>query len=175
VKRAYLKAAKRFHPDALSRLGLEALKREANELFAAITRAHEVLSDAARRREYDAALAGHVQVDADRVAQAETLYRKAELLMRAGQFQAALEFAQGAVGLWSEDSAYQGALGWCLFKKTPPEPERAREHLERAVALEPRDAVAHLRLGVVLRAAGDAAGATRATTRGRDLDPKARA
>ena len=175
VKRAYLKAAKRFHPDALSRLGLEASKRDANELFAAITRAHEVLSDASRRREYDAQLAGHVQIDADRVAQAETLYRKAELLMRAGQFQAALDLAQGAVALWSEDAAYQGALGWCLFKKTPPDPARAREHLEKAVALDPRDAVAHLRLGIVLRAAGDAAGAARAAARGRDLDPKARA
>jgi tetratricopeptide (TPR) repeat protein len=175
VKRAYLKAAKRYHPDALSRLGLEALKREANELFAAITRAHEVLADAARRREYDAALDGHVQVDADRVAQAETLYRKAELLMRAGQFQGALELAQGAVALWSEDAAYQGALGWCLFKKTPPDGARAREHLERAVALDPRDAVAHLRLAVVLREAGDAAGAARAAGRGRELDPRARA
>lgn len=174
VKRAYLKAAKRYHPDALSRLGLEALKREANELFAAITRAHEVLSDATRRREYDAALEGHVQVDADRVAQAETLYRKAELMMRAGQFQRALDLAQGAVALWSEDAAYQGALGWCLFKKTPPEPARAREHLERAVALDPRDAVAHLRLAVVLRAEGDANGAARAAGRGRELDPKAR-
>jgi tetratricopeptide (TPR) repeat protein len=133
-----------------------------------------VLSDASRRREYDAQLAGHVQIDADRVAQAETLYRKAELLMRAGQFQAALDLAQGAVALWSEDAAYQGALGWCLFKKTPPDPARAREHLGKAVALDPRDAVAHLRLGIVLRAAGDAAGAARAAARGRDLDPKAR-
>ncbi|HEX2484343.1 MAG TPA: DnaJ domain-containing protein [Myxococcota bacterium] len=175
VKRAYLKAAKRFHPDALSRLGLEALKRDANELFAAITRAHEVLSDPARRRDYDASLDGHVQIDADRVAQAEVLYRKADLLMRAGQFQQALELAQGAVALWAEDAAYQGAYGWCLFKKNPPDPARALEHLQRAVALDPRDAVAHLRLGIVLREAGDAAGATRATANARALDPKARA
>ena len=175
VKRAYLKAAKRFHPDALSRLGLEALKRDANELFAAITRAHEVLSDPTRRRDYDASLDGHVQIDADRVAQAEVLYRKADLLMRAGQFQQALELAQGAVALWAEDAAYQGAYGWCLFKKNPPDPARALEHLQRAVALDPRDAVAHLRLGIVLREAGDAPGAARAAAQARALDPKARA
>ncbi len=175
VKRAYLKAAKRFHPDALSRLGLEALKRGANELFAAITRAHETLSQPERRRDYDAVLAGHVQVDADRVAQAESLYRKAEMLMRAGQFAAAVDLAQGAVSLWPDDSAYQGALGWCLYKRQPPDEARAAEHLEKAAALDPRDAVAHLRLGIVLKALGDAAGATRATARGKQLDPKARA
>jgi tetratricopeptide (TPR) repeat protein len=175
VKRAYLKAAKRFHPDALSRLGLEGLKREANELFAAITRAHETLSDAERRREYDAALAGHVQVDADRLAQAESLYRKAEMLMRAGQFGPAVDLAQGAVALWPEDPAYQGALGWCLYKRQPPDEERAAEHLGKALALDPRDAVNHLRLGIVLKARGDAAGAARATARGKQLDPKARA
>jgi Flp pilus assembly protein TadD len=175
LKRAYLKAAKRFHPDALARLGLEELKRDANELFAAITRAHEVLSDAERRREYDAGLAGHVQIDADRVAQAESLYRRAELMMRAGQFAGALELVQGAVNLWPEDSAYQGALGWCLYKKSAPDEARAREHLEKAVALDPKDAVAHLRLGIVLKAVGDAAGAARATGRARQLDPKAKA
>jgi DnaJ-domain-containing protein 1 len=174
VKRAYLKAAKRFHPDALSRLGLGGLKRQANELFAAITRAHETLSDAGRRREYDAALAGHVQVDADRLAQAETLYRKAEMLMRAGQFGPAVDLAQGAVALWPEDPAYQSALGWCLYKRQPPDEARAAEHLEKALALDPGDAVNHLRLGIVLKARGDAAGAARATARGKQLDPRAK-
>jgi hypothetical protein len=175
LKRAYLKAAKRFHPDALSRLGLEDLKRDANELFAAITRAHEVLSDPERRREYDAALAGHGQIDADRVAQAESLYRKAELMMRAGQFAGALDLAQGAVTLWPEDAAYQGALGWCLYKKLPPDEARARTHLEKAVALDPQDAVAHLRLAIVLKSAGDADGAAKLTARARSLNPNARA
>jgi hypothetical protein len=175
LKRAYLKSAKRFHPDALSRLGLEALKREANELFAAITRAHEVLSKPERRQEYDAGLAGHVQIDGDRVAQAESLYRKAEMIMRAGQFGGALDLAQGAVNLWPEDAAYQGSLGWCLYKKSPPDEARARQHLEKATQLDPKDAVAHLRLGIVLKAAGDAAGAARATGRARQLDPKAKA
>ena len=175
LKRAYLKAAKRFHPDALSRLGLEDLKRDANELFAAITRAHEVLSNPERRREYDAALAGHVQIDADRVAQAESLYRKAEMMMRAGQFAGALDLVQGAVNLWPEDAAYQGALGWCLYKKVPPDEARAREHLEKAIALDPKDAVALLRLGIVLKSAGDTAGAAKATARAKQLDPKARA
>ena len=118
---------------------------------------------------------GHVQIDADRVAQAESLYRKAEMMMRAGQFAGALDLVQGAVNLWPEDAAYQGALGWCLYKKVPPDEARAREHLEKAIALDPKDAVAHLRLGIVLKSAGDTAGAAKATARAKQLDPKARA
>ena len=174
LKRAYLKAAKRFHPDALARLGLEELKKDANDIFAAITRANEVLSDAQRRRDYDAELAGEKHIDADRVAQAESLYRKADMMMRAGQFGPALEFAQGAVNLWPEDPAYQGALGWCLFRKNPPEEERARTHLEKSLELEDNDAVVHLRLGIVLKALGDAAGSAREASRGKALDPKAK-
>jgi Flp pilus assembly protein TadD len=174
LKKAYLKAAKRFHPDALARLGLEELKKDANDIFAAITRANEALSDAGRRRDYDAELAGEKHIDADRVAQAESLYRKAEMMMRAGQFGPALEFAQGAVNLWPEDPAYQGALGWCLFRKNPPEEERARIHLEKSIELDDKDAVAHLRLGIVLKALGDGAGAARESSRGKALDPKAR-
>jgi DnaJ domain len=174
LKRAYLKAAKRFHPDALARLGLEELKKDANDIFAAITRANEVLSDAQRRRDYDAELAGEKHIDADRVAQAESLYRKADMMMRAGQFGPALEFAQGAVNLWPEDPAYQGALGWCLFRKNPPDEERARTHLEKSLELEDNDAVVHLRLGIVLKALGDAAGSAREASRGKALDPKAK-
>ena len=174
LKRAYLKAAKRFHPDALARLGLEDLKKDANDIFAAITRANEELSDAQRRRDYDAELAGEKHIDADRVAQAESLYRKAEMMMRAGQFGPALEFAQGAVSLWPEDPAYQGALGWCLFRKNPPDEERARVHLEKSIELEDKDAVTHLRLGIVLKALGDAAGSAREASRGKALDPKAK-
>jgi Flp pilus assembly protein TadD len=108
------------------------------------------------------------------VAQAESLYRKAEMMMRAGQFGPALEFAQGAVNLWPEDPAYQGALGWCLFRKNPPEEDRARIHLEKSIELDDKDAVAHLRLGIVLKALGDAAGAARESSRGKALDPKAK-
>jgi Flp pilus assembly protein TadD len=174
LKKAYLKAAKRFHPDALARLGLEELKKDANDIFAAITRANEVLVDPQRRRDYDAELAGEKHVDVERVAQAESLYRKADMMMRAGQFGPALEFVQGAVNLWPEDPAYQGALGWCLFRKNPPEEERARFHLEKSIELDDKDAVAHLRLGLVLKALGDAAGAARESSRGKALDPKAK-
>src|SRR5690606_23221824 len=55
IKRAYFSAAKRFHPDALARLGLTELRGAAQTEFARIAEAYEVLCDPERRRDYDRA------------------------------------------------------------------------------------------------------------------------
>jgi Flp pilus assembly protein TadD len=111
-----------------------------------------VLADPARRRDYDASLGDDGEVlDADRLASAETNFRKGEILVRQGNFRAAVDYLRAAVELWPDEAAYQSALGWALFKKVPSEPHPAREHLERAIALDARDPVLVSRLGAVLR------------------------
>jgi curved DNA-binding protein CbpA len=157
IKQAYHRAAKAYHPDALARAGLDAETRQrASRVFAEIGKAHAVLTDAARRRAYDQSLTSDGDaLDADRIANAETNYRKGEILLRQGNFRGAVDYLRAAVDLWPEEAAYQSALGWALFKKTPSEPEAAREHLERAVGLDSRDAVALSRLTALLRALGE--------------------
>jgi hypothetical protein len=175
VKSSYLAAAKTFHPDALARSGLDAQTREqASKVFAEIGKAYAVVSDPAKRREYDARVGDEdAALDADRLANAETLYRKGEILLRQGNFKGALEFLRPAVNLWPQDGTYQAALAWALYKKMPSEPEPARTHLERAAELEPDDGVIFFRLSVVLRALGADEAAAAALQRARHLDPKA--
>jgi curved DNA-binding protein CbpA len=143
VKRAYLDAAKRFHPDALARAGLDKETREkAGRVFAAIGKAHAVLADAKRRRSYDASLdSDETDLDAERLAAAETNYRKGEILARQGNFRGAIEFLRPAVELWPEDATYQGAYGWALFKAAPSDPvpcARAPRARDRARAAQRR-------------------------------------
>ncbi len=173
IKRAYLEAAKRYHPDALVRAGADSQVREqAGKVFAAIGKAHGVLSNAARRRDYDAQLDSDApQIDVERLAAAERNFRKAEVLMRVGNFRGALEFLEPAVELWPEEAAYQAALGWALYKKAPPEPERAREHLERAVELDPSAPRPLFHLSVIAKAQGDGAAAATLLANARALDP----
>jgi len=158
IKRAYHVAAKIYHPDTLARSGLNAEARaEANRVFGEISKAHATLSDPERRARYDAERGGAASgIDANRLANAENFYRKGEILMRQGNFRGAFEFLKPAVDLWPDDCTYQSALGWTYYKKMPSEPELARQHLERALALDADDGVTLFRLGVVLRALGQA-------------------
>ncbi len=172
IKKAYFKAAKQYHPDTLARLGLEALRKDASEVFARIAEAFEVLSDPEQRKEYDARLRGELsEVDAKRLAQAETSYRKGEILLRMGDFAGALDYLRPAVEIWPDEPVYLSALGWALYKQPKSDPAQARPHLVEAVRLGPDDATAHMRLGMVLRALGETAQAERVIATARSLQP----
>jgi tetratricopeptide (TPR) repeat protein len=173
IKRAYLAAAKDYHPDALASLRIEGAARDhANRVFAEIGRAYTVLIDPLRRREYDASLAtADIGTDAEQIATAETLYRKGEILLRQGNFKGAIEFLQPAVDIYGEEADYQNALGWAVYKKMPSEPERAKIHLERAVKLAPQNAGFLFRLGVVLRSLGETVASQELLARAKQLDP----
>jgi tetratricopeptide (TPR) repeat protein len=171
VKKAYLKAAKRIHPDKVVNLGLTEIKEAANTVFTKITQAHEELSDVESRRAYDASLAGHSQVDANLVAQAEGFYRKGMLMLRAGNFLGAVELLESAVSLWPEEADYQAGLAWALHRKNPPESERALEHFEQAVALYQEDAQIWLHMSIVVRELGNTERADELAARAKALDP----
>jgi len=173
IRRAYHEAAKRYHPDALARAGLDRETRsKAGRVFASIAKAHAVLADSARRRSYDISLdSDESDLDAERLAAAETNYRKGEILMRQGNFRAALDFLKSAVELWPEDATYQGTLGWALYKAQPSDPVRARQCLERAYELEPRNAQMAYWLSLVLKTLGEAAPAANLLSKARELDP----
>jgi len=173
VKRAYLSAAKGYHPDALARQGIDGDAREqAGRVFAAIGRAYAILNNPAKRREYDAQLSGSdLGVDAEQVALAETLYRKGEILLRQGNFRGALEFLRPAVETYADEADYQNALGWALYKQLPSDPKAAKSHLERAAERAPKDPVVLFRLSIVLRSLGEQAESDQLLARAKSLDP----
>jgi len=153
VRKAYFLAAKRYHPDAIARLGLQDVRKQAGDVFSRIAEANEVLCDPSRRKAYDESLAGGGgQVDVRVLAQAETFYRKGEILIKMGDFRGALEYLQNAVQLYPDEAVYQSDLGWAYYKKSPSEPERGVEHVRRALELDPSNSVARFRLGVIERA-----------------------
>jgi len=174
IKKAYLQAAKKYHPDALARLGLQEIKSDASEVFSRISQAFEVLSNTDSRQAYDAEQRGDLSgATAQLLTQAETTYRKGEILLRMGDFKGALPYLESALELWPEEGVYQSALGWALYKQAVSEPEKAREHLTRAIELTSEDPVAHFRLGMVLRALGESECSQKHLDRAKELDPQA--
>ncbi len=174
IKASYLRAAKRYHPDALAKAGLDdRTRQQANKVFAKISKAHSVLSNRKRRAEYDEARnTTEGSIDAERLASAESMYRKGEILLRSGNFAGAIEFLRPAVELWPDESDYRSALGWALYRKLPSEPVLARKQLERAVELSPQSATAIHRLSIVLRSEGETEEADSLLERARAIDPK---
>ena len=174
IKASYLQAAKRYHPDALAKAGLDGQTRQrANNVFAEISKAYSVLSNPRQRAEYDEAKRStEGPIDAVRLANAESLYRKGEILLRSGNFAKAIEFLRPAVELWPDESDYCSALGWALYRKLPSEPIPAREQLERAVELSPRNATAIHRLSIAVRSMGEPEVADSLLDRARSIDPK---
>ena len=176
IKSAYLLAAKTHHPDALARATLsdEVLTR-ASKVFGAIGKAYGTLSHPERRQQYDARGSADDAAEVGRLANAEALYRKGEVLLRQGNFRGALEFLKPAVELWPDEADYQSALGWVLYKKMPSEPAAAKACLERAAQMAENDAIVVFRLSVVLRALGETVASATLLERARRLDPKVEA
>jgi tetratricopeptide (TPR) repeat protein len=170
IKKAYFKAAKRYHPDSLARKGLAGLEDKAARVFGRVSEAFEILSDPDKKDAYDRGVSGEPEIDTARLAQAETSFRKGEILVKMGNFQGALEYLQPAVDLWPEEPAYRSALGWALYKQPASDPNRAREHLELAHRQTPDDAITMFRYGMVLRALGDTETATALIARARSLE-----
>ena len=171
IRRAYLKAAKLYHPDATMKYGHAALKEQASLLFSHITEAFEVLSDPDRRNEYDALLRGEsTEAPAHHIAQAEIGYQKAEVLLRMGQFKEAIPYLKQAVTLVPDEEEFHATLGWALYKTPTSEPRHARESLQNAIKLKPDYALAHFRLAIVCRSLGDTKAAEAALARAKELE-----
>ena len=171
IRRAYLRAAKVYHPDATLKYGDKALKEEASLVFSHITEAFEVLSHADRRQEYDALLRGEAtEAPAHHIAQAEIGYQKAEILLRMGQFKEAIPYLKQAVTLVPDEEEFHASLGWALYKAPNSEPRLAREALENAIKLKSDHALAHFRLGIVCRSLGDTKASENALARAKELE-----
>ena len=171
IRKAYLKAAKQYHPDTTLKYFRDDLKAKSAALFAQITEAFEVLGDPQKREHYDAQLRGApTEPAADQVAQAEMGYQKANVLLRMGQFKEAIVYLEQAVALVPDEEDFHAALGWALFKMAPSEPRRARKALRKAIELKSDHALAHFRLGIVCRSLGDTEAAEEALGKAKQLE-----
>jgi tetratricopeptide (TPR) repeat protein len=137
IRVAFFQLAKQWHPDRLP-AALADLRPIVTRAFARMGEAHQLLSDARARADYDARLKEAPDAEAQQVTEiinAATAYQRAEILLRKKDFAAALIEAESAYRGDPGQAEYVGLYAWLLVQ-TNGEPEQALALLNPAIEKE---------------------------------------
>ncbi|MDA8082040.1 MAG: DnaJ domain-containing protein [Nitrospiraceae bacterium] len=159
IKKAYYRAAKKFHPDIHFSLTDHSVKGKLSDIFSYVYEAYVTLSDPVRRQEYDARKRQGPQVAASPAAAAGTKFQEGKIAFRNRQYGEAENLFGQAVYLDGGVAEYHYCYGLAILKQGKT--KTAVKALERAVALAPVNAeyqaelgTAFLRMGFPTRAKG---------------------
>jgi len=142
IQAAFFQVAKRFHPD---RLGpeFEDVRELIVRSFSRITEAHQILSEATRRAEYDQMLASgggaaDEQEQVQSVLRATMAFQRAEVLLKRNAVEAAEKEARAAVEGDPDQADYEALLAWIEALRNPEaDVTQQIARLSRAVKKEP--------------------------------------
>jgi len=146
IGKAYFERSRLFHPDLRHREDLGSLERELAAVFERLKLANEVLSDPARRREYDESLdaapvpVAVVETAADPAARrhlAQQSYSRARQLIEQKDFHPAVEMLREAIRFVPDNAEYRLLLGQVELKNSLWI-SKGLENLKEAARLEPR-------------------------------------
>jgi curved DNA-binding protein CbpA len=157
VQSAFFLLSKRWHPD---RLGPEAadLKPAAARVFAAISKAYNVLADPALRLGYDLELRSGRAPDSasppDRQLSAEMAFQKAEAFLARGNLEAAEREAKAALSHDSRRAEHVALLAWLTALKPDADERRIAADFARAVRSPDAGVKVHYYRGMFLKRVG---------------------
>lgn len=175
VKSGFFRLAKRFHPD---RYGgePEEVRLLAGEVFARISAAHEVLTEADQRAAYVETLKGEdgSAREVSQILTAEVQFQKGEALLKKKDYRRALEQFKWAIELNPEEGEFRALYGWAAYLCNPGDEKaraEARQELEKAVELSPRSVTGYYYLGRLLKACADIPSAEKMFRKAVELEP----
>ncbi|MEZ4398551.1 MAG: DnaJ domain-containing protein [Kofleriaceae bacterium] len=185
VRTAYFGLARHLHPDRLAAAGVLDEGREAHRVFSRVNEAFAVLSDPARRFDYErvlqaggahaaAAAAETAEVAVRQVLGGEEAYRLGEAALRRMQLEDALAHFQRAVELAPNEADHHAMLGWATYLVAPDKSAAmsiVRGLLRKATELSDKTALPHLLLGRIARIERNGAEAVTHLRRALELAP----
>ncbi len=185
VRSAWAELSRKLHPDALKSQGREHLYERVSKVFAAISEAQQILSDAEQRDKLRASIekgeheprkdGQDATARAHAVFQSELLAKEGDKLLRVSRFDRALERYREAARYDAEEPDLRAAIAWCEYQlspKTMDDAARIRAVLAQVIEQAPRIARAHYFLGFVLADQGKASAAVDAFRTASKLDPR---
>lgn len=157
VKQAYFVAAKRYHPDRLVSMGLEALREDVEKIFRRVSEAYGTLFDDARRNEYKSTLGKPKEDDAAahakamKMLEADMALRRGEVLLKKNDYLGAIHEFESAVSLDPQNGEHLAYLTWARVCAAQTTHADAKNLLHQAIKLSPRCAQAYYYLGICLK------------------------
>ncbi len=161
VKKAYLMAARSYHPDTVPPGAPPELAQARADLFALVGEANRTLSDAGLRDEYLAELAAGgtgAKVDMEKLFRAEERFQKGMILVKARKYPDALKMLDDAIADNPDEPEFYAWRGYARFlaasnqKAVLPE---VMKDLTHCTQKNPTVAAAYYFLGFVAKANGD--------------------
>lgn len=161
VEAAYERIEQKFHPDNMPDYDLRSLTGKLHEILDKARAARRVLLDERTCREYRHYLEAQQRQRArDESLQAEITFKEGERAMLEGDLTAAKSKFEEALKLKPDEPDYYAYLGWAIFQmardsKTPSTIKKAKQNLNKAIAMNPDNDKPYLVLGRVYAGEGN--------------------
>jgi curved DNA-binding protein CbpA len=150
IKKAYLKAAKNYHPDKHIDLPDPDMKDKLTLLFTLVNKAYDTLSNETEKANYDSILlkktAAHVPESETILAEKQFERGLAEL--KSGNAWGAVDSLRWAIRIVPDKASYWAHLSLALSKMTRRHKE-AEETILKAIELEPHNTNYYIHLGMI--------------------------
>jgi curved DNA-binding protein CbpA len=178
VKTGYLKMARSYHPDTVPPGAAEALTRVKADIFGLISEANRTLSDPKLRADYLAEVEGGTageKVDVAQLLQAEELFQRGCVLVKARKFPEAVKALDEAIRANDREGEYFGWRGYAKYftyeDKSKAQIEALKE-ITLSLKMNPNAAPVHYFLGFLYKTAGDLPKAKACFKKCVELDPR---
>jgi len=166
IRHAWGELSKAFHPDALQARKLGHLRERVSAVFAALSEAHSILTNAEQREALKVRLErGENPADpndptafARAVFESDMIAKEGDRYLKANRFDRALERYTAALALNPTEDDLKAASAWCTYCLSPRQRKdalSAEKALKEIVAESPNLARAHYFRGLVLRDLGN--------------------
>jgi curved DNA-binding protein CbpA len=175
VKKAYLKLARRFHPDLFGRHLDPENKRVIDDLFDHFTKAYRTLASKEEKAAYTqkGAAPAKKDEDKDKGKTADVRFRQAKTLYNVGRYEEAAALLEEAIRAKEGKGDYYLLLAMAE-SKVPSLAKRAERDYLKAIELEPWNPEPRVGLGVLFKKEGLTARARKEFERAIELEPEHR-
>jgi curved DNA-binding protein CbpA len=157
IQNAFFALAKKWHPDRL-KPEVADLRDQATRVFARVSQASQVLTDAVARQAYDQSLSGGDSAEeaeqVQRVLKATNAFQKAEVLLKRGNLQLAEKEALVAYENDPTQADHIALYAWIQSQKPGADLTDAALQLERAAKSEPNNVRVRWYRGQLLKRMG---------------------